>query len=255
MSSVRDFYDRLANDYHTIFADWDASMSSQAKALTGLVGPQGKQILDCACGIGTQAIGLAMSGYDVVGTDLSPLAVDRAAREAAHRGITLPTGAADMRQLPFEDSCFDVVLCADNAVTHLLGPDDVLAALSSMRRVMARDGTLVLTMRGDYEKLRAQRVTSAPAQVSQDHYGRTVSFQLWHWHDDGEHYDLEHFQLHDEADGWRVVVRKTTSWAMVPEQVSEFARAAGFSDIRWHEPETSGFYQHVMTARAAKPVA
>src|SRR4051794_39663710 len=72
---TRRFYDELAADYHLIFADWDASMARQGRALdhqiVDKVGPHRRAVLDCACGIGTQSLALAKLGYEVVGADLS----------------------------------------------------------------------------------------------------------------------------------------------------------------------------------------
>ncbi|MEU0027031.1 class I SAM-dependent methyltransferase [Streptomyces sp. NPDC006335] len=250
-SSARDFYDSLAPDYHRIFADWDASMARQAAALGALLGPGPLRILDCSCGIGTQAIGLAQAGHKVVGSDLSPVAAARAAAEAATRGARLPTAAADMRRLPFAPSVFDTVVCADNSLAHLLTAPDVTAALADMRRVLREGGLLLLTLR-DYDEIRRTRPGAAPPQVSEGSDGRMITFQLWHWHEDGERYDQEYFQLRPGGgDDWAVRVRRTTSWALTRAQLTEFVTAAGFADVRWHEPASGGFYQPVLTARAA----
>ncbi|MDH6447765.1 MULTISPECIES: class I SAM-dependent methyltransferase [unclassified Streptomyces] len=250
-SSARDFYDSLAPDYHRIFADWDASMAHQAAALGALLGPGPHRVLDCACGIGTQAIGLALAGHRVVGSDLSPVAAARAAVEASARGALLPTAAADMRRLPFAPGVFDVVVCADNSVAHLLTAPDVGAALAGMRRVLRDDGLLLLTLR-DYDEIRRTRPGASPPQVSGTSDDRVVTFQLWHWHEDGERYDVEHFQLvPGDGDGWAVRVRRTTSWALTRSQLTEFVTAAGFTGVRWHDPAAGGFYQPVLTARAA----
>ncbi|MFI6439305.1 class I SAM-dependent methyltransferase [Streptomyces sp. NPDC050759] len=249
--SVRAFYDALAPDYHRIFADWDVSMARQAAALGALLGPGPHRVLDCSCGIGTQAIGLALAGHQVVGSDLSPVAATRAGAEAAARGARLPTAAADMRRLPFASSVFDVVVCADNSLAHLLTAPDVEAALAGMRRVLRDGGLLVLTLR-DYDEIRRTRPGAPPPQVSEESRGRLITFQLWQWHEDGERYDLEHFQLTDRGgDDWAVRVRRTTSWALTRSQVAEFVTAAGFTDVRWHDPAAGGFYQPVLTARAA----
>ncbi|KOU69273.1 methyltransferase type 11 [Streptomyces sp. MMG1533] len=246
----------MAASYDLIFPDWDASMARQAEALNGLVrrrlgeGPQA--ILDCSCGIGTQAIGLALSGHRVVGSDLSPAAASRAAVEAAARGVRLPAAAADMRGLPFRAAAFDVVVCADNSLPHLLSTHDVGAALRGMRRVLRDDGLLIISVR-DYDEARRTRPTSAPPQVSRTADGRAIAFQLWHWHDDGERYDLEHFQLVPAGSGWDVRVRRTTYWALTRHQLTDAVGGAGFTDITWHTPETSGFYQPVLTARPLRP--
>jgi SAM-dependent methyltransferase len=250
--SVRDFYDDLAHDYHLMFRDWDASMAYQAEVLGGLLrrslGAGPHAVLDCACGIGTQAIGLALAGHRVVGSDLSPVAAARAGAEAAARGSGLPTAAADMRQLPFGDTSFDVVLCADNSLPHLLSGQDLRAALRGMRRVLRDDGLLMITVR-DYDEARRTRPTSTPPQVSETRDGQAITFQLWHWHEDGERYDLEHFQLVPAENTWQVRVRRSTYWALTPPQLTEFVTEAGFTDITWHSPASSGYYQPVVTAR------
>ncbi|GGS94535.1 hypothetical protein GCM10010206_66490 [Streptomyces cinerochromogenes] len=79
------FYAELADDYHLIYADRDASIRRQGDALDAPIGRDRVAVLDCSCGIGTQAIGLALRGHRVTGTDLSPRAAARAAREAARR--------------------------------------------------------------------------------------------------------------------------------------------------------------------------
>jgi SAM-dependent methyltransferase len=252
---MRAFYDDLADHYHLMFRDWDGSMEYQGSVLSALIeahaGPAPRRVLDCSCGIGTQAIGLAQigAGFEVTGTDLSPRAAARAGREAAARGFVLPTAAADMRALPFRDAAFDVVLSADNSVPHLLTDEAVDEALKTMRRVLRPEGLLLLTIR-DYDAIRRQRPTSTSPQVSDQEAGRAISFQLWHWHPDGERYDLEHFQLVPTAgDTWEVGVRRATYWALTRGQLAGFAEAAGFGEVKWHEPEETGYYQPVLTAR------
>ncbi len=77
--SVLEFYEELANEYHLIYEDWDKSIQRQAKVLDKIIQDHLRappsSVLDCSCGIGTQAIGLALLGYKVHATDLSPKAV------------------------------------------------------------------------------------------------------------------------------------------------------------------------------------
>ncbi|MET8956364.1 class I SAM-dependent methyltransferase [Streptomyces sp. NPDC004393] len=252
-NSVAHFYDELADDYHLIYADWDTGIRRQGDALHALMGRDGASVLDCSCGIGTQAIGLAFQGHDVTGTDLSPRAAARAAREAAHRKVTLCTAVADMRRLPFADARFDAVVCADNSLPHLLTEQDVHAALAEMRRVLRPAGLLLLSTR-PYDDLLCNRPTSTPPQVHQPADGgeRTVSFQLWHWHEDGEHYDLEHFQLLPADGQWRVRVRRTAYWALGRDRLAGLVADAGFVDPEWRMPHETGFFQPLLMAVAGK---
>ncbi|WP_335934854.1 class I SAM-dependent methyltransferase [Streptomyces sp. PTD5-9] len=283
-TAVARFYDELAADYHLVYADWDAGMARQGEALDKLIrakpghgGPA--RVLDCSCGIGTQAIALALRGHRVTGTDISRSAAARAAREAAARGVRLSAATADMRRLPFADARFDTVVCADNSLPHLLTEADVHAALAEMRRVLRPGGLLVVSTRPYDEILRARPTSTAP-QTSSAPTGRTVTFQLWNWHDDGERYDLEHFQLlpigggsggepasglgdknehgnengrgddHEGHDGWRVRVRRSTYWALTRRQLTDLATGAGFDAPKWHTPDSTGFFQPILTARA-----
>ncbi|MEW2286415.1 class I SAM-dependent methyltransferase [Streptomyces sp. NPDC047841] len=249
-TSVAHFYDELADDYHLIYPDWDASIRRQGAALDALIGQDRAAVLDCSCGIGTQAIGLALHGHGVTGTDISPRSAARASREAAHRGLSVRTAAADMRRLPFLDGRFDTVVCADNALPHLLTEQDVRAALTEMRRVLRPAGLLMVSTR-PYEALLRDRPSSTPPQVHRAAGGeRSVTFQLWRWHDDGQHYDMEHFQLLPEGGEWRVKVRRTTYWALGQDRLADLAADAGFVEPGWRMPEETGFFQPLLVARA-----
>jgi glycine/sarcosine N-methyltransferase len=84
---AKEFPDDLAESFHLIFQDWEASLRYQADVLARLLPPPSLDvpILDCACGIGTQAIGLALKGYRIEGRDLSPTSIARAKSQAPAR--------------------------------------------------------------------------------------------------------------------------------------------------------------------------
>ena len=141
--SVRAFYDDLAPLYHLVYENWEASVGRQGSRLASVIaeqwGADARTILDAAVGIGTQALGLAGLGFRVTGADLSAVAVARAAREAARRGVALPCLVADFRALPFRERSVDVVLVCDNALPHLETEADIQSALAECFRC-ARPG-------------------------------------------------------------------------------------------------------------------
>ncbi len=127
---IRAFYDDLADWYHLIFQDWTQSIQWQASVLGPLIEgelPTGPlRILDCACGIGTQTLGLFERGHVLVGTDLSAAAIARARRVAQQRSLSIKFKVANMRDLSgAPESDFDVVLASDNALPHLLTEQDL----------------------------------------------------------------------------------------------------------------------------------
>ena len=87
MSIIQSFYDNLATQYDKLFLNWQATTREQAVLLDGLFARQGfdrsARVLDCACGIGTQVIGLAALGYDVTASDISEGELAEARNRAA----------------------------------------------------------------------------------------------------------------------------------------------------------------------------
>jgi len=99
---TRDFCDGLADAYHLVLEDWDAAVHRQGRLLAALLPPPAAAgpVLDCACGIGTQALGLAALGYAVEGSDASPAARARARHGAGRRGAASIRGGARSRLPP-----------------------------------------------------------------------------------------------------------------------------------------------------------
>jgi glycine/sarcosine N-methyltransferase len=62
-----DFYNKLAPVYLLIPPNWEQSIDRQARHLDAVIrelwGDRVHDVLDAACGVGTQAIGLAQLGY------------------------------------------------------------------------------------------------------------------------------------------------------------------------------------------------
>jgi glycine/sarcosine N-methyltransferase len=250
------FYDDLAASYDRIYPDWEASSRQQGDTLHAVIaaqrGPGPHRILDCAVGIGTQLLGLAANGHRLAGSDISAGAVGRAQAECRQRGVQAGLAVADMRALPFPDSAFDVVVCADNALPHLLTAADVTRALGEMVRVAGPGGLVVVTTR-DYDQARKDHPSTTPLSRSQGSDGSTmVTFQLWDWWPDGEHYDLRHFQVTGRDEHWRVAQRQTAYWALTRAQLSGLACQAGLAAPEWRGPDQTGFFQPLLVAHAPR---
>ena len=117
MSTMNDFYDRLAPFYHIIYKDWGATVEKQATQLSSIIreywGGQVQSILDVSCGIGTQALGLASKGYDITASDLSPKEIERAKEEAKLRNLNIHFSECDMREVyRHYHAQFDIVIAS-----------------------------------------------------------------------------------------------------------------------------------------------
>ena len=252
--TVRAFYDQFASSYHLIFADWQASMTRQATILDRLIqdelGPGPHAILDCACGIGTQAIGLARLGHRVHATDLSPAAVARAAHEADIAGVSLTVGVADMRDLAGQvPGMFDVVLACDNALPHLLTDEDLRLAADNIASKV-RPGGLFLASIRDYDDMVQVQPESEAPRVFDEEGGRRITFQVWDWSPDGKRYRVHQFLLRQTEHGWQTDHFETEYRALLRADLTAALHEAGLQQVRWHEPDASDYYQPIVTARA-----
>jgi SAM-dependent methyltransferase len=253
MPTVADFYNRLAVDYHFIFADWKQSVLRQAGILSKLIenlkGAPPLTVLDCTCGIGTQAIGLALSGFTVHATDLSAAAVERARDEAAGFGAHLTFGVADLLQLEAQvDGQFDVVLAFDNALAHFLADSDLQSAVRNMASKIAPGGLWMASIR-DYDRLLQEKPRSTQPQVVDTPDGRCITFQIWDWLGDGRSYRLNHYTIKQAGDDWETSCRVTRLRAWRRAELSLILNQVGLSAIQWHMPEASGYYQPILSAQ------
>lgn len=247
------FYDELSGDYHLLFEDWDAAVQQQAQILDQLIKKyapdKANTLLDCACGIGTQAIGLAQLGYKVTATDLSPKAIARAEQEAQQRQLQNITFAtADFTQLAASISgTFDIVIACDNALPHLLTEESMNLALKSILSKMNKSGLFLASIR-DYDQLISNRPASTLPVVKDNDGSRSIAFQVWNWITPNT-YTVNHFTLKGQEEKYDTHLRKTTYRAYQRAELSLLMTTCGFETIEWLMPEDSGYYQPIVIAR------
>jgi glycine/sarcosine N-methyltransferase len=251
---VKHFYDRLASNYHLIFEDWDASMKRQAAALGAILerecgAPKALRVLDCACGIGTQTLGLASLGFTVTACDLSPASVERARAEAAKRRLNVQLFVADMldlTEIPGRE--FDAVICMDNALPHLESDEQLSQAATQIRRKLRAGATFMGSIR-DYDRLVLERPAVQEPAFFSDRGSRRIVHQVWDWSDERRY--AFHLYITREVQGaWESQHYVSNYRAVLREEVGRILQAAGFVGCRWILPAESGFYQPIVLAKA-----
>lgn len=95
------------------------------EALEHISPPKGAKALDIATGAGHTGLYLASIGFNVTLADLAQPMLDRAARTAADRGLTVQTRQHAAEQLPYPDATFDLVSCRV-AAHHFSSPADFI---------------------------------------------------------------------------------------------------------------------------------
>ena len=249
MDITQTFYDNMASQYDKLFLDWDTAVQEQAVILDRIFADFGFDhdavILDCACGIGTQAIGLASLGYNVTASDISEGELAEARERASEKGVQICFDRADFCALSdtFSEQ-FDIVIAMDNALPHMLTPKDLEAAASSIGAQVRKGGLFAASIR-DYDSLLENRPPYSPPYIHTTEKGRRVSFQTWDW--DNENYKLTQYIIDDEGD-LQISKFECEYRATRREELSDALHAGGFSEVVWKYPEETGFYQPIVIA-------
>ena len=250
MDISQTFYDILASQYDQLFLDWNATTHEQAVILDRIFCQNGfdrtARILDCACGIGTQAIGIAALGYPVTASDISSGELAEAKRRASENHVSIRFEHADFCALSetFSEP-FDIIICIDNALPHMLSASALATAIESITNQLEKGGMFVASIR-DYDALLAEKPPYSPPYIHKTGNGQRVSFQTWTWHDD--HYKLIQYIIDDEK---TLAISKFECEyrATRRAEITELLLANGCRDVQWLFPEETGFYQPIVVAR------
>ena len=250
MNITQTFYDSLASHYDKLFLDWQSATQEQAAILNTLFLENGfdrsARILDCACGIGTQSIGLASLGYSVTASDISHGELAEAKGRAAKNNVEIRFEHADFCALSETFSQpFDIVICMDNALPHMLSESALEAAVKSITGQIVTGGMFVASIR-DYDALLMDKPPYSPPYIHKTGKGKRVSFQTWNW--DGDHYQLTQYIIDDE-ETLQISKFDCAYRATRREELTNLLMAYGCREVAWKFPEETGFYQPIVVAK------
>jgi SAM-dependent methyltransferase len=232
---IESFYDELSLYYKYIFQDWNASVERQATILDGVIreyfGDDVHAILDAACGIGTQVIGLAQQGYRLIASDISTVAIEKARREAVQRGLDVEFHVADMRTLQqTSQEKFDLVIACDNAIPHLLSDEDILQAFRQFYSVTTETGGCLISVR-DYDAMERGGRKLYPRTVHDISGGKIVIFDCWDF--DGDFYDITMYIVEDtgQPTAKTSVIRGGRYYCVSLSRLEKLMQNAGFKRV------------------------
>ena len=250
MSIIQTFYDNLASQYDKLFLDWQATTQEQAHILDRIFTANGfdknANILDCACGIGTQTIGLAAIGYNVTGSDISDGEIAEAKERAKKNNVSVSFEHANFCALSntFSEQ-FDIVIAMDNALPHMLTSNDLASAIKSIVNQIKDGGMFVASIR-DYDALLMDKPPYSPPYIHKTAKGQRVSFQTWTW--EGDNYRLIQYIVDDE-DTLQVSKFECEYRATRRQEMTDLLMANGCSEVVWMFPEETEFYQPIVVAK------
>lgn len=144
--SERDYHDQFYGaDAERIFSSplYRALLEAHAGFLAAATpGLAGARVLSLGCGDGRRELAMAPAVGEIVGIDLSPVAIDLASRRAAELGLTnVRFEVGDSVQLPAGWQGFDAVWCA--GILHHLSDAEMPALLGAARGALRSGGRFI----------------------------------------------------------------------------------------------------------------
>jgi len=161
--------------FHQAYADganppWDIGRPQPALIEAGRRGWVRGAVLDAGCGTGEHALFFAAAGYDVVGVDIVPAAIERAAAKARERGLAHPPRfvVADVLTEPaaLGETTFETVI--DMGFFHTLSDDERLVWRDLLSRLLPPAGRYVMVCFSDLVpgEFGPRRVSEAEIRVT-----------------------------------------------------------------------------------------
>jgi len=125
---------------------WDIGRPQPALVEAGRRGWVRGAVLDAGCGTGEHALYFAAAGHDVVGVDVVPAAIERAAAKARERGLAHPPRfvVADLLAQPeaLGETTFETVI--DMGFFHTLSDEERLVWRGLLARLLRSAGRYVM---------------------------------------------------------------------------------------------------------------
>lgn len=239
---VSDQYSKISQHYEYWFkSSWPEPAQIQGKALEKVLRGQGLEgrlrALDLTSGMGTQAIGLAMCGHDVVALDISEGQVVRGQHEAKALDAAMPIefvlGDAT-HPVDYVSGSFDAVFSFGNSLPLLGSAEALCSALSESLSLLKPGGVFVASLR-DHTDLRNRQphlIGSGPVNIDGK---KGVWVETGIWMPDGKHYTSHITFVLNEPQHEEYYYPFPPLAAVTKEEFMELMQSAGFSDVSYHE--------------------
>lgn len=157
---VTDVYD---TEYEGV-PNWDIGRPQRAFVMLEKAGLVKSPVLDVGCGTGELALFFAKNGHEVLGLDLSSLAIEKARKKARRRGIDaefLVWDALDLPALAAQGRTFRTVV--DSAMFHQLDDRERTIFIEGLGSIVPSEGLYCVL--GDVRSEYREQYGITPAEL------------------------------------------------------------------------------------------
>ena len=165
--------------------DWERRLAREIPFIVSRLGnPEGKRVLDLACGTGRHATALAQRGLEVVGIDNSESMISRAKEHAGSLGVNPQFILGEMGGFrSLTSGSFDMVICLGNSLALLDSFAELDGVLSAVHDSLVNEGVFVAQVL-NFEKIHRTGFRFFPQKGGKLSTGEDVVFSRFYDHTD-----------------------------------------------------------------------
>jgi len=222
-------YDFLAGCYDQLTYDVDYSAwADYIETHFRRRGLPGKTVLDLACGTGSLTRALAGRGYEMIGVDLSPdMLAEAAEKNRDVDGIPPMFLCQSMDKLDLYGT-IDACVCCLDSVNYVTSPKQLQKAFERVHLFLMPGGLFLFDINTP------EKLMGLDGQVFLDETEDT--YCVWRAEYSKRRrvcsYFMDIFRLDEETGLWDRGEELHEEYAYTPQELEEYLRQAGFTDIR-----------------------
>ena len=222
-------YDFLAGCYDRLTYDVDyAAWADYIQAHFHKQPLPGTTILDLACGTGSLTRELTLRGYEMIGVDLSPDMLAEAAEKNRGVGEIEPIFLCQSMDRLDLYGTIDACVCCLDSVNYVTDPKKLRRAFERVHLFLMPGGLFLFDINTP------EKLTGLDGQVFLDETEDT--YCVWRAEYSKRRrvcsYFMDLFRLDEETGLWERGEELHEEYAYTPEELTEYLRQAGFTDIR-----------------------
>lgn len=187
------------------------------------------RILDIACGSGSYALGLALYGDKVMGTDLDSLMIQQANAKNNKSNMEFKVhNMLDLNELDNSNIGFDFIYCIGNSIVHLDSMSEINTVIKDVYKLLKTEGVFVVQII-NFDRILKDQIKELPTIYNED---EGITFKRNYIHNLSE-YKIEFSTILD-VETERMTERFVQSVKLYPlkaEELYSSLELAGFRNV------------------------
>lgn len=224
--------------------DWKARLAREIPFLLSRLGsPDGKRVLDLACGTGRHSIALSLEGAEVVGLDNSKTMITRAKENARTLKVSPKFILGEMTKFQsIADGKYDMIICLGNSLALLDDFEKVRKVLSFVYDSLTDNG-IFIAQALNFEEIFRTGFRFFPQKGGKMTTGEDVVFSRFYEHTDPPNSSTLVMSAQTKVSGkWKSLVSTQKVLNLNSTLLKRYLAQAGFRETKFYSDYSESLF-------------